>query len=318
MHKYLIKTVETYLSTPNGYDPMESLIFACIASSSKNLNLQVPLLAQSIKKCGGDLSNCPLWVIIPDSLHNISEKTENILESLHVKCISLDMSAHGISFPFAGYVQAAAFAESLAYKNTAFLTWLGIDTLLLNSPVAFLLPDKKSVGYRPVHHTLIGSEITHPPDPFWKQVYEKCHVSQDFLFPMHPHVDHNTIRPYFNAGHLVVRPERKICQIWWEYFKKMYDDPSFEKIYGDNDLYRLFLHQAVLTGVILSKVRRDELQELPFSYNYPLHLYNEAPPDRRPENLNELVTVRYEAPEILTQFLFEEAVKSWLEAWITP
>ena len=317
MHTYT-KTVEIYLSTLNGYDLMEPLIFACMASSSTYLNLQVPLLAESIKKCGGDLSNCPLWIIIPESLDNIPEKTENVLESLHVKCILLDMSAHGKSFPFAGYVQAAAFAESLAYSNTAFLTWVGIDTLLLNPPVAFLLSDKKSVGYRPVHHTLVGSEIMYPPDPFWNLVYEKCRVSQDLLFPMHPHVDHNTIRPYFNAGHLVVRPERKICQIWWEYFKKMYDDPSFEGIYRENELYRLFLHQAVLTGVILSIVRRDELQELPFTYNYPLHLYNEAPPDLRPENINELVTVRYEAPEILTQFLFDEPVSSWLETWITP
>ena len=85
-----------------------------------------------------------------------------------------------------------------------------------------------------------------------------------------------------------------------------------ENFYEKNELYSIFIHQAVLTGVILSSLKRDELHELPFTYNYPLHLYNEVPQDLRPGNIDELVTVRYEEPGVLKTIPFQGPVKSWL------
>jgi hypothetical protein len=235
------------------------------------------------------------------------------LESLHVTIFPLALSSDQREFPFAIHVRAAASAESKAREHRALLAWMGIDTLILNPPTAFLLKNHISVGYRPVHHTLVGSLFENPPDPFWSSVYERLHVPQDAPFPMYPHVDHNIIRPYFNAGHLVVRPEKRIFQTWWESFNRVYDDPSFETLYEQNTLYKIFIHQAVVTGVILSQLRKEELLELPFTYNYPLHLYHEAPEDLRPEHVNDLVTVRYEKLDVLKKFPFQEPVKKWLK-----
>jgi hypothetical protein len=292
---------------------MEKVIFACMAPShGPGLESEVPLLVSSIRTFAGSLSGSPVWVLIPQSENEIPEETQKRFVSLNVEVIPLKIDPDIVAFPFAAYVLAAATAESLALEHTELLAWMGIDTLILNSPASFLLEEDKSAGYRPVHHTLIGSIYENPPDPFWELVYRKCHVPQDALFPMHPHVDHNTIRPYFNAGHLIVRPEKGILRKWWDYFKKIYGDPSCEDFYEKNELYSIFIHQAVLTGVILSSLKRDELQELPFTYNYPLHLYQEAPQDLKPGNINELVTVRYEEPGVLKTIPFQGPVKSWL------
>jgi hypothetical protein len=59
-------------------------------------------------------------------------------------------------------------------------------------------------------------------------------------------------------------------------------------------------------------LKKDELHELPFTYNYPLHLYQEAPQDLKPGNINELVTVRYEELGVLKTIPFQGPVKSWL------
>ena len=284
-------------------------MFACMAPpQSPGIGYKVSLFASSIRSYAGSLSDSPLWVLTPQSKNGISKNTRERIVSLKGDAIQFSVDPDLKDFPFVPYVFAAATAESMSLERAELCAWMGIDTLILNPPSSFLLKRGKSVGYRPVHHTLIGSLYENSPDPFWELVYQKCNVSGDALFPMQPHVDHNIIRPYFNAGHLVVRPERGIFRKWWEYFKKMYDDPSFKELYEKNELYRIFIHQAVLTGVILSSVKKDELQELPFTYNYPLHLYHEAPLDLRPENIGELVTVRYEDLNVLKTIPFPEPV----------
>jgi len=59
-------------------------------------------------------------------------------------------------------------------------------------------------------------------------------------------------------------------------------------------------------------MERQELQELPFTYNYPLHLYDESPRDLRTQNLNDLITARYEKPSVLETIPFHDPLKSWL------
>jgi hypothetical protein len=292
--------------------PMEKLTFACMASRDPGLNFHVPLFAKSIRTFGGTLSECPLWVLMPESEHEISEELKEQLKSLGIKIILYEIDPDVLKFPFAGYVRAAAVAESLAKEKATFLAWMGMDTLILKGPTHLLLDDNKIMGYRPVHHTLIGSIYDKPVDLFWELIYEKCRVSSDKIFPMHTHVDHNILRPYFNAGYVILRPEKGLLLTWWDYFKKLYKNPSFEEFYKKNKLYSIFMHQAVLAGVILSMTEREKLQELPFTYNYPLHLYDESPSDLRPQNVNDLVTVRYEAPSVLETFAFQNPLKSWL------
>jgi hypothetical protein len=292
---------------------METLVFTCMAPSrGPGLTINVPLFAASIRAFAGTLSDCPIWVLVPQSENEISEKTKKQLVSLNVTVIPFTVDPDVLKFPFVGYVRAAAAAESLAKEKTKFIAWMGLDTLIVKEPTHFLLDKDKTVGYRPVHHTLIGSIYDKPLDPFWELIYEKCHVPEDTIFPMNPHVEYNTIRPYFNAGHVVVRPEKGLLQTWWDYFKELYPDPCFKEYYKKDERYTIFIHQAVLTGVILSTIKRHNLQELPFTYNYPLHLYDGSPRDLRPQNVNDLVTVRYEEPHVLGTIPFLNPVKSWL------
>ena len=281
-------------------------------SRGSGLHFNAPLLAASIRTFAGTLSDCPIWVLVPEPENKIPRKAKEKLQSLDVKITSFTVDPEAARFPFAGFVLAAAAAESLA-KNTKFLAWMGLDTLVIDKPTLFLLDKDKTVGYRPVHHTLIGSRYEEPLDPFWELIYRTCHVTDDKVFPMKPHVDHNTLRPYFNAGHLILRPEKGLLHTWWEYFKKLYHDPCFEEYYEKNELYSIFMHQAVLTGVILSTVERQELQELPFTYNYPLHLYHESPYDLQPQNVSDLITVRYEKRHVFRTIPFCDPLKDWLK-----
>ncbi|MFX0022490.1 MAG: flavin reductase family protein [Candidatus Hermodarchaeota archaeon] len=287
---------------------MDKLVFAYISDCSDPKDL---ILAASIREFGRSLSDYPIWVLVPKSKENSNSEIKDLFLSLNVELIPFSIEDEP-KFPFITYMLAAANAESLAKEKTKLLAWLGSNTIIFNEPKHFLLDNDKKLGYRPVHHTNIGSFYDEPIDPFWELVYQKCSVLKDQIFPMKTHVDHNKLRPYFNAGCLIIRPEKGLLQSWWSSYKELYNEPCFKEYYDKNYLYAIFIHQAILSGVILSIFERNELYELPFDYNYPLNLYYNCPFIYRAKDVNNLITVRYEDLEELKKIPIQDPLKSWL------
>lgn len=289
---------------------MGKLVFAC---ASSGLDIETQIFVASVRQFAGALSDSPIWMFTPRSENEIPKNIREKFQKFGVKVISFTIDPEIRKFPFATYVYATATAESFVKDKTKILAWMLPDTLVINEPKHFLLESDKYFGYRPVHHTLVGSIYDEPIDPFWELLYRKCNVPEEKIFPMKTHVDHNTLRPYFNAGFLIVRPEKGLLQSWWKCFKELYPDPSFKEFYQKDERYSIFIHQAVLAGVILSTMQKQELKELPFSYNYPLHLYHESPKEYRPESINDLITARYEDIGWLEKVPIQEPLKSWLK-----
>lgn len=300
---------------PNPLSPAKRVIFAFMAASGST-ETEALILAGSIRAFAGEFADNPIWVLTPETEDSISEAIREKLVSLNARLVPYEMDQAVSGFPFAGKVFASATAESLASGQTDFLAWMDSDSIVINEPKELLLSDEKNLGCRPVDHTLIGSLYDGPIDPFWELVYRKCHVPQGSVFPMTTSVDENRIRPYFNAGLLVVRPERGLLQLWRDCFYRLYRETCFEEFYQQNVLYRIFFHQAVLAGTILASMDRQEIQELGHLINYPLHMHARYPADRRPEYMNELVTCRYDIffqdPNWRQVFPVKEPLKGWL------
>jgi hypothetical protein len=130
-------------------------------------------------------------------------------------------------------------------------------------------------------------------------------------------VDENRIRPYFNAGFLVVRPERGLLQLWRDSFFGLYDRPCFEEIFRKSDLHLIFFHQAILAGSVLSSMAREQIQILSHLINYPMHMHAAYPADRRPGQMNDLITCRYDIlfqdPSWMRVISINDPLKSWLD-----
>jgi hypothetical protein len=252
------------------------------------------LLIESIRAFAGSLSKHPIWCLVLGSEKMLSNTTRDTLADLAVRPLFFAIDHTTAQFPFSSEVSAAACAESQIGSTADLLVWLLANTLVLREPAHFVLSNEKGVGYRPVHHTLVGSRYDEPLDPFWKLVYKECKVPHNRVFAMKTHVDNVVIRPYFNAGVLVTRPQRKLFEHWHDAFFRIYQAPECKRLYQHDQRYAIFIHQAVLSGVILSDFKTDELQELPHTYNYPLHLYAEDVSGNRPTTLQEVVTLRYE------------------------
>jgi hypothetical protein len=294
----------------------EQLIFTSVIYPHKRSETNTLLLVESIRSFAGSLSKKPIWVFTPQSSKTLSKASKDRLQNLDVNLIPFIIDKSKLPFFFAETIQAIAFAESMAERDTKLLAWLDSNTLVLNEPKAFLLPETKSLGFRPVHHTLVGSRYEEPLDPFWTEIYQSCKVPQDRVFPMVTHVDATQIRPYFNAGILVTRPTNHLFRIWHDTFFELYQKPPCRDLYQQDERYEIFIHQAALSGVILSMFPTEELFELPSTYNYPLHLFNEDVSGARPSTIEELVTIRHEGFYQDADWFKKMPAKESLKKWI--
>jgi hypothetical protein len=290
------------------------LTFCSVIFPGQQAEMNSLLLAESIRAFGGELSNNPLRLFMPDYGVQLTHAAQKHLARLDVHLMPFKIDRERLEFFFMGQVVGLAQIEKTCAGKT--LAWLDANTILLREPKEFTLPVGKSFGYRPVHHLLVGSRFDQTLDPFWAQIYQLCQVPPEHVFPMRPVVEDIQMRPYFNAGILIVRPERGLFGKWAETFLNLYQDPVFQTFYKQDRRYAIFMHQAVLTGVVLSYLEPGELLELPQTYNYPAHLFEQDHTSRRPGTLDELVTFRHEGFYLDTDWAYKIPASEELKQWL--
>jgi hypothetical protein len=81
------------------------------------------------------------------------------------------------------------------------------------------------------------------------------------------------------------------------------------------ELHQIFLHQAILSALVMKVLDRDQIYLLPPEYGYPLHFQQEIPSSRRSQTLNDLVCPVYEEalphPDLKDMDVLEP-LRSWL------
>jgi hypothetical protein len=294
----------------------KQLTFATITFPDRTSEINSLLLVESIRAFAGSLSTSRIMMFVPESKRQLSQEFENKLSTLEVELIPFNLDLEILRFPFTTHAFASAKAESMISGKNQILAWLANNTIVQKEPKEFLFPESIGLGYRPVHHTLLGLRYDEPLNPFWNLIYEICQVQKENVFPMKPHVEDFLIKPYFNAGILITRTEKHLFEKWRDIFLDAYTQDAFKEFYREDNRYAIFIHQAILSGVILSTYHKDELLELPSVYNYPIHLFNEDNTKERPDTIDDCVTWRHEGfykkGDWKLNMPVKESIKHWL------
>lgn len=279
------------------------------------------LLVESVRAFGGAFSDQPLWMMTPDFGKPLSPYAVSRLREMDVRIIPFAAKREELRFFFTGELTGLAQAEALAANEYDIMVWMDANTIMVKEPSEFYLPDGIVLGYRPVQHLLVGSRFDHPLDPFWQEIYQSCNVPEESVFPMRLTVQDLYVRPYFNAGFLLLRPQAGLVRMWHDKFKALYQTPPFQPFYARDERYIIFMHQAVLAGVVLSHFKREQLRELPRGYNYPMDLFDVDHTVHRPAGMEHTVTFRheefYEQSDWRDHFPACEELKNWLEDQLT-
>ena len=295
---------------------MQPLIFASSVLSGED-EQPVCLLAESLRRFGKEYNQAQIWVCVPESGQMLTAHTRSALRTLDVSLVPYACSEDELAFPFAAKTIAAGAAEKRALgQPDAGLVWLDSGSLFFNAPVGLQLAPEKQFACRAVDFKLIGSPANEEPDVFWRLIYEYCGVAAEQIFAVSTWVDRQQIRAYLNAGMLVTRPQNGLFQRWCTNFRSIYRQDDFDALYRQNQLYAVFIHQAVLSATLLASLRPDQFQWLPDNVNYPLHLHDRVVAERQPARLNDLVSCRYEQffedEHWEEKIRVEEPLRSWL------
>jgi len=269
------------------------IVFATYAASPEELQ-HAFFLVESIREYGGVHKNSPVRIYIPDNLETPLVEIEERFAVLNATVRVSRIPEESAWFHYAGKVFAAGQAEREAAGECDILVWMDEDTIVLREPEAFKLQPGVSLAYRPVMHNRSGTLYGRPPNPFWKKIYEVLEISNEALFPMLTPADSQKINAYFNAGLLVVRPDKNILRNWGRDFEKLYRDSTLVAMCREKIDCRIFLHQTALVGAVLNELARDELVELSADYNYPLFFEQMFGADRTFGSIEGIVTLRYD------------------------
>ena len=293
-----------------------------MASANKTLfltvarqeNLQeVRLMIDSLRTFGGELQEAPFWVFAsdPQSVRAL-EAGPTCLQSLH-------LHDPGNVYLFERKVAACAQAEQLAPSGTTSLVWVDAGMLFTAAPVVFSLDEHHDAAFRPVHVRNVGLPSTEPLDAFWKGICAAAGVKEEGG-TVTSFVDGQVLRTYYNSHAFSIRPALGLMGRWYDLFMQLTCDVQFQAEACADEAHQVFLFQALLSALVASHVRTDRLRILPPTYNYPYHLQERIPLDRRLKTLNETVCVACEDlslhPERLKGMAVIEPLKSWLQAHV--
>jgi len=271
----------------------QSVAFATYATDRDDLYWGL-VMSESLREFGGSLTNAAVRIYIDDTAPELDTMFLQRRESLNVS-IEHSHTPDGMKrIIYAQKAYAAALAERETAQTGEILAWLDPDVVFVKEPSAFRLDSNVALGYRPVQLLNISSRYNQPPDEFWSRLYRILNVADSSIFPMTTTTDLVEIRPQFNAGMLIVRPERGILRSWPPALEKLCADSAIQSIFSKDRRTAIFLHQAALAGAILATVPRDQMADLPSTYNYAFLFADRLPPEKRAASLDDVVMFRHD------------------------
>jgi len=273
----------------------------------------VKALIKSVRELSGKYRNGRIYVVLgdPENFPCNSLKKEN------VELIRLEMDKSFIDYPLALKAFAAAQVERIVKNEVETLIWFDPGVIVLNSLDALNLENNYAAALRPV--TLSNNISIKPgnkPNDYWLPIYEMCGINYLNLPALRTIVDSVQIQPYYNCEVYSVNPRLGICDEWASKLTVLLKDEQYQKNVCTTFLRKLFLHQAVLSGIISSKVKPEKIKPLPITCGYPFNQHEKLSAQKQIASLNRLSVVifdyAWDTPTWINKIQIEEPLRTWL------
>lgn len=285
-------------------------------------------LVECIRTWGGEYRESPVYVVVTDPGYLASG-----LEGKNVTRVPIEVAEPVRSFPYAVKARAAATVEALVAGKVRSLAWFDPETLLFGPPREMDLGEGIAAAVAPVQFINTGQPPDEPVDAYWGGIYRRVGLAPARVFTVETRVDRRTIRAYLNCGMFSVRPERGLFREWAAIQDELLNDVEYMKAAITDAIHRIFLHQAIITSLLVARLERSEIHSFSKAYNYPLYCHGvdfspgtgmayRVPEGLRPAKLNDLATVFYEGlfrehadwADLIPPA--DEPLRSWLRALV--
>ncbi len=294
---------------PGDVTTMSQTVFMTVVNSERAKQNARALIC-SIRDFGGALRDCSILVFASNPQADCRE-----LAADNVRVIPLIVPVGIRDYYFGAKVYACAQAEAMVAPGTRSLVCIDPLCVIINPPILFDLGSAFDAAVRPVHIRNVGLLATDPLDAFWERVYETVGVA-DITTTVESFVDAQCLRAYYNTHAFAINPAKGLLRRWLTYFELLVGDNDWQTRACPDVEHQLFLFQAILSALIVSSVEPHRIRVLPATYNYPYHLHQATPAERRAHSLSDLICLAYEDaaldPDTMSNIAIDEQLKVWL------
>ncbi len=290
-----------------------SVVFATLADSAERI-AACRWMVQSLRAFGGALTSAPVWLMHTDEAASAVSREGwmglGVEPALVPRCREIGRIVLGEK------VAAAAEAERRADAEGAeVLAWLDAEVLVASPPELIALAPDCDAALRPVHHLNVGLRTDEPIDAYWQTVYR--HAGQRAAAAvLHSLVEDEPIRAYFNTHIFALRPSLGICREWLRLMTAPLADGRPVDADCPDGRHRVFLHQAVLSALLVERIPWERIRLLPAAYSYPYNLHAQIPPPRRAQSLSDLACVVCEGREMVADHMTDIRVEGPIADWL--
>jgi hypothetical protein len=294
-------------------NPPDQFAFMTFVSTGEQ-ERSVRAMIKSIRENAGEYSNCKIYVVLaqPD------EATGNLLVGENVKLLRPEVDTVFLNYPLAVKAFAASQVEQLVKGKIQTLVWLDPGVIVLGSPEDLDLKGRYDVSVRPV--SLVNNVGLSPgiePNDYWSPIYKANMLDYKTVQTIETVVDDAQIQPYYNCEIYSVNPALGLCREWVAQLSELLRDESYQQNTCTTPRRRLFLHQAVLSGIVASKVKASRIKALPITCSYPFNQHDQLAEEKRVSSLNQLSAVIFDYawisnPNWMDKIKIDEPLRSWL------
>jgi len=274
---------------PSGKTPE---IFSIVTYVSDNIQERsTRAFIKSVREFGGKYRDSKIYILLADPINFPCEslKAENVI------LLPLKMDPEFRGYPLAIKAFAAAQVEQIVKDDVLSLGWFDPATLVLNSLDELDLENQYSAAIRPVSLlNTIGIAPGSEPNDYWSSIYNELGLNYKNVPAYETVVDEKPIQAYFNCEIFSVDPRLGIFTEWAKVLTKFLKDAEYQKNVCNTFLRRLFLHQAVLSGVIISKVDPGDIKPLSIKTGYPFNQHERLSNKKKIKSLDELSAIIFD------------------------
>jgi len=276
----------------------------------------VKALATSVRELGGTYRSSRIYVVTTD----VEELPCASLRQDGVVVLPLEMERAFLDYPLALKAFAAAQVEKKVKESAGTLVWLDPGVLVLKPLEALALGDGFDAAVRPVTlANTIGMAPQAPPDDYWEPIYRETGLDFKSLPSFETIVDPSPIQPYFNCEAFSFNPRLGLAAEWARLLTRFLKDEKYQKTICTTFLRKLFLHQAVLSAVITSRIKPERIKALPLTSGYPFSQHERLPEGKKAACLDGISVAIFDRswqqdPDWLNRVPAGAPLRSWLAA----
>ncbi len=292
----------------------ENKVAAVTFVSNHEQERAVKALIKSIRELSGAYRASRIYVVTTDE----RELTCAALKQEGVEVLALAMDPAFLSYPLALKAFAAAQVEKKVGKEIDTLIWLDPGVMALKPLDALFLGEGFDVAVRPVTlANTIGIAPQTPPNDYWQPIYGETRLDYARLPVLKTVADEQEIQPYYNCEVFSFNPRLGLAGEWARLLTRFLKDDNYQKSVCTTFLKKLFLHQAVLSAVISSRIKPERIKALPLTSGYPFNQHDKLPAASKASSLNDLAVVIFDyawdkIPGWMKKIKIEEPLNGWL------